>query len=174
MKRTFLLALAIVHATLWSLAFLLLSPALSAAPEAHILRVDPRASQQTGDPLLTMVVELVQSKRVSEAIAPCAALTGEAQYGCMADALEKPYALYEPFPFPQQNAVFTVTVDGTDRPAKFVSTAQWGQSSREPGVGTAWLILVDADKRMERAFDDAKQVADQFVTSLGPNDIVNV
>jgi hypothetical protein len=174
MKRPSLFAPAIVHATVWLLTVLLFAPALHAAPEAHILRVDPRASQQTGDPLLTMVVELVQAKRVSEAIAPCAALTGSAQYGCMADALEKPYALYEPFPFPDKNAVFTVTVDGTDRPAKFVSTAQWGQSSREPGVGTAWLILVDADRRMDRSFEDAKQVADQFVSSLGPNDIVNV
>ncbi len=174
MKRPFPHASAFVHAALLFLAALLAAPALHAAPEAHILRVDPRASQQTGDPLLTMVVELVQSKRVSEAIAPCAALTGEGQYGCMADALEKQYALYEPFPFPDKNAVFTVTVDGTDRPAKFVSSAQWGQSSREPGVGTAWLVLVDADKRMERAFDDAKQVADQFVQALGPNDIVNV
>jgi hypothetical protein len=172
MKRPSLLASAI--AALWSVAFVLFAPLLRAAPEAHILRVDPRASQQTGDPLLTMVVELIQAKRVSEAIAPCAAMTGDSQYGCMADALEKPYALYEPFPFPDKNAVFTVTVDGTDRPAKFVSTAQWGQSSREPGVGTAWLILVDADRRMDKSFDDAKQVADQFVSSLGPNDIVNV
>src|SRR5438552_9914052 len=147
MKRPSLLAPAIVHSAIWSFTLLLFAPSLRAAPEAHILRVDPRASQQTGDPLLTMVVELVQSKRVSEAIAACAALTGEGQYACMADSLEKPYALYEPFPFPEKNAVFTVTVDGTDRPAKFVSTAQWGQSSREPGVGTAWLILVDADRR---------------------------
>lgn len=174
MKRPFPLASAFVHATLLTLALLFAAPALRAAPEAHILRIDPRASQQTGDPLLTMVAELVQSKRVSEAIAPCAALTGDSQYGCMADALEKQYALYEPFPFPDKNAVFTVTVDGTDRPAKFVSSAQWGQSSAEPGVGTAWLVLVDADRRIERAFDDAKQVADQFVSSMGPNDIVNV
>jgi len=174
MKRPSLFASAFVQAISVALTTLFLAPTLWAAPEAHILRIDPRASQQTGDPLLTMVVELVQSKRVSEAIAPCAALTGDAQYGCMADALEKQYALYEPFPFPDKNAVFTVTVDGTDRPSKFVSSAQWGQSSADPGVGTAWLILVDADRRMERAFDDAKQVAEQFISSLGPNDIVNV
>lgn len=156
------------------LASLLGAATASAAPEAHILRIDPRASQNTGDPLITMVVEVVQSKRVSEAVAPCAALTGESQLGCMADSLEKPYALYEPFPFPEKNAIFTVSVDGTDRPAKFVGVSKWGQSTGQPGVGTAWLILVDADKRMERAFEDAKLVADQFVASMGPNDIVNV
>src|SRR5262245_38466281 len=51
----------------------------SAAPEAHILRVDPRASQAEGAPVLTTVVELVQNKRLSEAIAECASLRGDAQ-----------------------------------------------------------------------------------------------
>jgi hypothetical protein len=177
MTRSSFRTLGFVHAVLalalFALATLAASDAL-AAPEAHILRIDPRASQQSGDPLITMVVEVVQSKRVSEATAPCAALSGDSQLACMADSLEKPQALYEPFPFPDKNAIFTVAVDGTDRPAKFVSTAKWGQSSSEPGVGTAWLILVDADKRIDRAFDDAKQIAEQFVTSMGPNDIVNV
>ena len=63
--------------------------------------------------------------RVSEATAPCATLSGDGQLSCMADALEKPQALYSPFPFPDKNAIFTVTVDDTDRPAKFVSTAKW-------------------------------------------------
>lgn len=172
MKRSSVLA---VTRWLCSLALTLLAVGRAhAAPEAHILRIDPRASQTSGDPVITMVVEVVQSKRVSEAVAPCATLTGESQLGCMADSLEKPYALYEPFPFPEKNAIFTVSVDGMDRPAKFLSQAKWGQSSREPGVGTAWLILVDADKRMDRGFEDAKMVADQFVTSMGPNDIVNV
>src|SRR6185436_2310035 len=31
-----------------------------------------------------------------------------------------------------------------------------------------------ADKRMGRAFEDARQVAQQFVASLGPNDIVDI
>src|SRR5512144_433364 len=101
-------------------ALSLVTGVATASPEAHILRIDPRASQQSGDPLITMVVEIVQSKRVSEATAPCAALTGSGQLDCMANALEKPQALYDPFPFPDKNAVFTVTVDDTDRPAKFV------------------------------------------------------
>jgi pSer/pThr/pTyr-binding forkhead associated (FHA) protein len=146
----------------------------SAAPEAHILRIDPQASQASGDPVISMVVEVVQSKRVSEATAPCAALTGNSQLSCMAEALEKPGALYDPFPFPAANAVFTVTVDDTDRPAKFVGNTAWGSASSQPGVGTAWLVLVDADRRMGSSFEDAKQVADQFVASMGPNDIVNV
>ncbi|HVW25162.1 MAG TPA: FHA domain-containing protein [Polyangiaceae bacterium] len=145
-----------------------------AAPEAHILRIDPEASQQSGAPVISMVVEVVQSKRISDATAPCAAVTGNSQLSCMAEALEKPGALYDPFPFPSANAVFTVSVDDTDRPAKFVSATTFGQATNQPRVGTAWLILVDADRRMGSEFEDAKQVADQFVASLGPNDIVNV
>jgi hypothetical protein len=174
MKCSFIRAARLTQALFIALALFVGSRRAVAAPEAHIMRIDPRASQQSGDPIITMVVEVVQSKRVSEAIAPCAAVTGNAQLGCMADALEKPYALYEPFPFPDKNAVFTVSVDDTDRPAKFVSVTKWGQATADAGVGTAWLVLVDADKRMGSSFDDAKAVAEQFVTSMGPNDIVNV
>jgi len=145
-----------------------------ASPEAKILRVDPRAAQDNGNPVLTTVVEVSQSKRVSDAIADCGALTGNAQFDCMSQNLEKPFALYTPFPFPAANAIFTVTVDGTDVPAKFVSDAAWGDSLQQPGVGTAWLILIDADRRMGKSFTDARQLAQQFVLSMGANDIVNV
>ncbi len=145
-----------------------------AAPAARLLRVDPRAAQENGNPVLTTVVDLTQSKRVSDAVAPCATLSGNRQLDCMSQNLEKPLALYTPFPFPAQAAIFTVTIDGTDIPAKYLSHLSWGESQQTPGVGTAWLILVDADRRMGKGFDDAKQVANQFITSLGPNDIVNV
>ncbi|MEP7049576.1 MAG: FHA domain-containing protein [Pseudomonadota bacterium] len=145
-----------------------------ASPEAKILRVDPRAAQENGNPVLTTVVEVSQSKRVSDATAACGGLTGNGQLDCMSNALEKPFALYTPFPFPSANAIFTVAVDGTDIPAKFVSDAAWGDSLQQPGVGTAWLILVDADRRMGKSFADARQLAQQFVLGMGANDIVNV
>src|SRR5689334_7740661 len=145
-----------------------------AAPQARVLRVDPRAAQQNGNPVLTTVVEVSQTKRISDATAGCAALTGNAQLDCMSTALQQPFALYTPFPFPASNAIFTVTIEGADFPAKYVSHASWGESQQQPGVGTAWLILVDADKRMSRGFEDARQVAQQFVASLGPNDIVDI
>ncbi|MEI9936382.1 MAG: FHA domain-containing protein [Pseudomonadota bacterium] len=153
----------------WLVAF-----GAQASPEAKILRVDPRAAQENGNPVLTTVVEVSQSKRVSDAIADCGALTGNGELDCMSQNLEKPFALYTPFPFPAANAIFTVTVDGTDVPAKFVSDAAWGDSLQQPGVGTAWLILIDADRRMGRSFTDARQLAQQFVLSMGANDIVNV
>jgi len=163
---------------IFALAVLLISWLASAtahaSPEAKILRVDPRAALDNGNPVLTTVVEVSQSKRVSDATADCGSLTGNGQFDCMSQALEKPFALYTPFPFPAQNAIFTVAVDGTDVPAKFVSDAPWGDSLQQPGVGTAWLILVDADRRMGKSFTDARQLAQQFVLSMGANDIVNV
>jgi hypothetical protein len=145
-----------------------------AAPQARILRVDPRAAQQNGSPVLTSVIEVSQSKRVSDATVGCAGITGNAQLDCMSQSLERPFALYTPFPFPSENAIFTVSIEGTEFLAKYVSHSQWGESQQLPGVGTAWLILIDADKRMGRAFEDARQVAQQLVASLGPNDIVDV
>lgn len=153
---------------------LLVTGSAAAAPQARILRVDPRAAQQNGNPVLTTVVEVSQTKRISDATASCASLTGNAQLDCMSKALEQPFALYTPFPFPAQNAIFTVTIEGAEYPAKYVDHASWGDSQQLPGVGTAWLVLIDADRRMAKSFDDAKAIAQQLVASLGPNDIIDL
>ncbi|MBK9002232.1 MAG: FHA domain-containing protein [Myxococcales bacterium] len=150
-----------------------------AAPEAHILRVDPRAAQENGAPILTTVIELVQTKRISDATAGCVDDRGTGYYRCLSDALEKPLALYQPFGaagagFPHENAIFTVKVEGTDQPASYVSHTKWGASLTQPSVGTAWLILIDADARIKDAFGDAKQIANTFIGSMSGNDIVNV
>lgn len=145
-----------------------------AAPEAHILRIDPRAARDNGSPVLTTVIELVENKRVSDATMHCGTMTGVAQLTCLSTALEKPYALYTPFPFPAQNALLTLKVDNGDTLAKYVSHTRWGESQQQPGVGTAWLIIIDADSRMGSSFRDAKEVAHRFVTSMGPSDIVNI
>lgn len=153
---------------------LLIVGSAAAAPQARILRVDPRAAQQNGNPVLTTVVEVSQTKRVSDATAACAALNGNGQLDCMSQALEQPFALYTPFPFPAANAIFTVTIDGAEYPAKYVDHSTWGDSQQQPGVGTAWLVLIDADRRMAGSFNDARQIAQQLVASLGPNDIIDL
>jgi hypothetical protein len=165
---------AVALRALLACALLLVPLSAAAAPEVKLLRVDPRAAQENGNPVLTTVVDISQSKRVSDATVGCAGLTGNGQLDCMSQNLEKPFALYQSFPFPSERALFTVNVDGTDIPAKFISLARWGESQQQPGVGTSWLILVDADRRMAKSFEDAKQLAQQFVASMGPNDIVNI
>ncbi len=163
----------VITAALGAVLFFLAAPA-GAAPQARILRIDPRAAQQNGNPVLTTVIEVSQSKRVSDATASCGALTGNSQLDCMSQALEKPFALYTPFPFPAANAIFTVTIDNAAYPAKYVSHSAWGDSQQQPGVGTAWLVLIDADRRMGGSFNDARQIAQQLVASLGPNDIIDI
>src|SRR6476659_2969236 len=81
------------------LAIALLSARVSAAPAVKLLRIDPRAAQENGNPVLTTVVDISQSKRVSDATSACAGLTGNAQLDCMSTNLEKPFALYQSFPF---------------------------------------------------------------------------
>ena len=155
-------------------AMLLLVGRARALPEAHILRVDPRASVVDGAPVLTTVLEIVQNKRMSDVTSRCATLTGDANLDCVANALEQPGALYSTFDFKEAAAWFTVTVDGADTPAHFESKARWGESTTQPGVGTAWLILVDAAASMGSRFDEAKGVAAAFISAMGPNDIVDV
>jgi FHA domain len=161
-------------ALIWLLGVTFASSLAWGAPEAKLLRIDPRTSLESGHPIITTVIEVAQSKRVSEAVADCAGLANDPQLDCMSNALEKPNALYQTIPFPAKNALFLVSVDDMDRPAKYISHAKWGESGREPGVGTAWLILIDADKRMGASFQDAKQLASRFVAAMGPNDIVNL
>jgi hypothetical protein len=154
---------------------LVLAGRAKAAPEAHILRIDPRASQSEGAPVLTTVLELVQNKRLSEATAQCATQRGDAQLDCQSEKLEQPQALYSPIaPFPETAAVFTVSVDGADRPGTFVSKARWGESLTQPGIGTAWLILIDAASTMGPRFEDAKALARAFINSMTSQDIVDV
>lgn len=154
----------------------LASGVASAAPEAHILRIDPRASMVDGAPVLTTVVEVVQNKRLSEATSACAAMSGNSYLDCTANALEQPQALYSPFEFFEKNALFTVNIAGMDTPASFLSKERWGDEVQKAGsgFGTAWLILLDAGSSMGPRFGEAKNVAATFVNTMGPNDIVDV
>ena len=150
------------------LVLLVAVPALS-APSARILRIDPFASLVTGQPVLTLVVDLVQANRISSITGDCGG-----NRSCEAERLEKPKALFQPFPFPEKNAALLVSVDGSDYPATFVSKKRWGESLQQPGVGTAWLILVDSGGTMATRSADAKAIASGFVNAMSANDIVNV
>ncbi|MBK8258675.1 MAG: FHA domain-containing protein [Polyangiaceae bacterium] len=168
-----------VHALFVALAAMVVAlwgGVANAAPEARILRIDPRAAKVDDAPILTTVVEVVQNKRLSELEAPCATLIGDSHYSCVADALEKPGALYSSFDFPDKNALFAVKVDGQDFPISFESKIRWSDAAaqNQPGVGTAWLIVVDAASTMGSRFDEAKAVAAAFVNAMGPQDIVDV
>jgi len=153
---------------------MLTASAVDAAPQAHILRIDPRASMADGAPVLTTVIELVQTKPYSQVTSACAELTGDANLDCISEALLKPEALYTPLKWLDDNAFFTVAVDGRDMPTTFVSRAKWGESKAQEGVGTAWLVMVDAGNSMGGRFREAKEVARSFVNSMTPNDVVNI
>ncbi|MFO7180199.1 MAG: hypothetical protein DIU78_015980, partial [Pseudomonadota bacterium] len=66
MRPLFPLHHRIVRIWVWVL-LALWAPAALAAPEARILRIDPRAAEQNQNPVLTTVIDIAQSKRVSEA-----------------------------------------------------------------------------------------------------------
>lgn len=146
-----------------------------AAPEAKILRIDPLASQSDGAPIISMVVEIAQQKRIGEATQDCAVMTGNARLSCLGEKLAVPRALFTPFDFPpKENAKLLVRVDNADQPATFVDKYKWGESQNVKGVGTAWLIVLDAASSMGSQFGEAQQVAQAFINSMGPQDIANV
>ncbi len=145
-----------------------------AAPEAHILRIDPRAGLQNGKPILTTVIEVIQFKRLSDVLQPCSGVVGANTLSCWSEQLEKPGALWDPFPFPEQNAHFFVKVAGEDQLTKFIDKTQWGKAQNQPNVGTAWLVAVDAASSMGSRFGDARTIAHEFIEQMQPGDLMDL
>ncbi len=162
-----------------------LSGSALAVPEAHILRIDPRAGINGGQPLLTTVVELVQFNSPSAALAQCANLPPNDALDCGSDQMEKDGVLWSPLGkpqpgdankgFPLGNAIFTVKVNGSDVPAMPEGNAmRWGDSQKEPNVGTAWLVALDASSGMGGRYEDARAVAHSFIEAMQPNDLMEI
>jgi hypothetical protein len=169
--RRFLSLLLVALVTLVSLA---LEHDANAAPEAHILRIDPSTGLKDGKPILTSVIEVVQFKRLSDALQPCAGVSGAATLGCWSEQLEKPGALWSPFPFPEQNAHFLVKVSGEDQTARFADKTQWGKAQNQPKIGTAWLVAIDSSSGMGSRFADARAIAHELVEEMQPNDLLDL
>ncbi|MBX3258842.1 MAG: hypothetical protein KF782_03930 [Labilithrix sp.] len=95
-------------------AILLFARTSLAAPEAHILRIDPRAGMQDGQPLLTTVIELVQFTPMSEVVtnAGCGSQRGDALLDCISNAVEQKNVMWKAFQFPDPGARLLVRVDG--------------------------------------------------------------
>lgn len=174
MTRRAIRCLPIVRIVAISILSVVLGHDALATPEAHILRIDPRTGLKDGKPVLTTVIEVVQFKRLSDTLQPCAdAKTGAATLSCWSEQLEKPHALWEAFPFPEQNAHLLVKVSGEDHLTKFIDKTQWGKS-KDPNVGTAWLVAVDSSSGMGSRFGDARAIAHEFIEQMQPNDLMDL
>jgi len=162
--------------SIFVLLLLLWGGAALAAPEAHILRIDPRAGVNEGQPIITTVVELVQFNSLSEVVTAkgCGAVRGDALLDCVSNAVEEKGAVYKTLPFPDNNTSLLIRVEGAENPAKFYTKTSWGQAGKDPLVGTAWLIALDASSAMGTRYADAREVANQFIGALGPNDIAKL
>lgn len=152
----------------------LVASAAFAFPEAHIVRIDPRAGVAGGTPLLTTVVELGQFNSLSDALLPCANVAGgTASLDCISAQMEKPKTIWTPFAFPNANAALLVTVNGAQTPAVLDSVTTWG-ASKDAGVGTAWLFAIDASASMGSRYDEERAIVRQFIEQMGPNDLGDV
>ena len=156
------------------LTFASVRPAWS-APQAHILRIDPLAGISNGAPELTTIVELVEQKQMSDVLMPCSTFNGDAALECQSTQLEKPGALWSALKFPDANAQLTVQVDGSASPAKFISETQWGAAKKkDPRIGTAWLIALDASAGMGSRYQEAYRITYEFLQAMEPNDLVDL
>jgi hypothetical protein len=101
-----------------------------AIPEAHILRIDPRAGIADGQPILTTVVELVQFTSMSEVVtnAGCGSARGDAALDCISNAVEQKNVMWKAFQYPDPGSRLLIRVDGGENPAKLYSTATWSGS----------------------------------------------
>ena len=163
---------------LWvTLGVLAWSGSSRAAPEAHILRIDPRAGLSGGQPEVTTLLEVVQFSSLSEVTTQqgCGAVRGDALLDCVSAAVSRPNALWKTIPFAETNTQLLVTVDGAATPAKFVSKTTWAAAAaKDPTASTAWLIALDASSSMGPRYEDARQVANQFIGTMGPHDMAKL
>ncbi len=159
-------------------AMVVASPRLARAlPEAHVLRVDPRAGASGGAPILSTLVEIVQFNSPSDALSSCNNKTGNAELDCWSDAVEKDGVLWTGFDFTkvQGNAFFSARVNNADVPAKLEGTPlKWGDAQKEPNVGTAWVIAIDGSQSAADRFRDAQEIAYAFVKAMQPNDLMEI
>jgi len=153
-----------------------ITPIVRAAPEAHILRIDPRAGIDSDSPILTTVVEVVQFNSLTNALEPCATTKGFNQrIDCMSDILERPKSTWSAFPFLKDRATLLVKVDGRDRPATVEGEPKtWAAAVKDANVGTAWLIVLDAAAGMGSRYLEAREVANDFIRTMQPNDLMNI
>jgi hypothetical protein len=149
-----------------------------AAPETHLLRIDPRAAVVSGTPLLTTVVEVVQFNPVSKVMTPCANVSGgNATIDCISNELEKPSAVWSPLPFPAPNARLLVKVEGADTLATLEGNVErWGDAAKrqDKGIGTAWLVVLDASSSMGNRYAEGRAVARQFIETMQPADLMRL
>jgi len=162
--------------SLLALLALIAPGAAWAAPEAHILRIDPRAGVDADAPILTTVIEVVQFNSLTTALEPCASSKGFNQrVDCMSDILEKPKSTWSAYPFLKDKATLLVKVDGRDRPATVEGEPKlWSAALKDPNVGTAWLVVLDAAAGMGSRYLEAREVANDFIRTMQPNDLMNI
>ncbi len=163
---------------LWvTLGVLFFATSSRAAPEAHIIRIDPRAGMAGGQPELTTLVEFVQFSPLSEVTtnAGCGAVRGDGLLDCVSNAVSQKGSLWKQITYPEGNVQLLVTVDGASTPAKYVSRQSWAQAAaKDPTASTAWLIALDASSAMGPRYEDARQVANQFIGTMGPHDMAKL
>lgn len=161
-------------ALLFALAAALPVNRASAGPEAHILRIDPQTSVVDGKPTLTAVIDLAQIAGSTAVTRACSGKTGDAALDCMSDALEAPGAWGKAAPFVPEDVVFSVKLEGGGHLAQLLSHTRFGEAQTEPRIGTAFLLIIDADGRVGKTLDELQAVAEQFVHSMGTQDWVDV
>jgi hypothetical protein len=166
-----------LRTALLGLALVAVAPRALAFPESHVLRIDPRAAQSGGAPILSTLVEVVEFHSPSDALAQCNTKTGNAELDCWSDAVQRDGVLWTGFDFSkvQANAVFAAKVNGTDIPARVEGSAvKWSDAQNQPGVGTAWVIAIDGSQSSADRFRDAQEIAYAFVKQMQPNDLMDI
>jgi hypothetical protein len=160
-----------------ALALLSWAATADAATSARLARIDLRPGIGSADPVLTTVVSLSPASEPAELVARCGSLSGEAELECLLAGLDDPAYLEPGAPPPTTRARLTVEAPKPEAgagSAELVSAGRWDASAGEPGVGTAWIIVLDASEAMKPRFGEAKRIARAFLESLGPHDLAQV
>lgn len=144
----------------------------SVAAGARIVSLVPPRSA-ADEQVVTTLIDLSESRSIASITTSCQGMPRARRFACMSSALERPFALFSPYPFPSENAIFTMSVDGVHTSVPLVSATSLDES-RDERAGTAWLLLLDVDRRMGKSHADALRIAEEFLSRLGARDVAKI
>ena len=147
----------------------------AAAPALKLFRVDTSTGEKTHSPEVQTFFESLEVKSLSEISGACSRLNDfDERLNCTSDAMLESDALYKSHSLEENDIQLLVRIGDADRPSRLLNLQRWADAQGDPRVGTAWLLLLDADGRNEKDNERIKAAAKRWIERLAPNDLVNI
>jgi hypothetical protein len=119
------------------------------------------------------VLSIDRVRELSKIVAPCDAVTTAVDAAeCWREQIEKPGNLFTPVHADSlvPERLHLVPPDADSPAMDMLDKIRWGAAKDQPRIGTAWLVVLDASAGMGDRYEDARQLATQFIVTMQHQD----